>query len=147
MIKFLSTPTNTMSGRAEVIRMFGGTVVGGLSVALNPSRSPYNFSWSARCCCRNNMILFSTLSCCQVYLPWERICLVPPTGEVYRGRKCVRCCFENLKSSMCIIIFFFTFSSCFVVSLLIMTNTSLKKKRKMRERGSVWTIGECFVEQ
>ena len=49
MIKFLSTPTNTMSGQAEVIRMFGG-----LSVALNPSRSPYNFPWSARCCCRNN---------------------------------------------------------------------------------------------
>ena len=79
MIKFLSTPTNTMSGRAEVIRMFGGTVVGGLSVALNPSRSPYNFPWSARCCCRNNMILFSTLSCRQVYLPWER-----ETGQALR---------------------------------------------------------------
>ena len=79
MIKFFSTPTNTMSGRAEVIRMFGGTVVGGLFVTLKPSRSPYNFPWPARCCCRNNMILFSTLSCRQVYLPWKR-----ETGQALR---------------------------------------------------------------
>ena len=48
-------------------------------MTLKPSRFPYNFPWPARCCCRNNMILFSTLSCRQVYLPWKR-----ETGQALR---------------------------------------------------------------
>ena len=43
----LLSPTNTISGRAEVVRIFWGMVVGGLSVALHPSRSPCHISDSS----------------------------------------------------------------------------------------------------
>ena len=67
--RLLSTPTKTMSGRAEVTRMSSGMVATGFLIAFILGRSTYRVILSSRCSLMDLTNILRALSCCQVYLP------------------------------------------------------------------------------
>ena len=64
-----SSPTSTMSGRAEVTEVFSGLVDIGLSFARIPGRYAYSIISLSRCSWMPLTKAKRPLSCHQVYLP------------------------------------------------------------------------------
>ena len=82
-----------MSGLAEVTRISGGIVAGGLSEALWLGTSAYRLSPGSKWVFMWSTIFWRTLSCCHVYLPWFRatgqalsICRVVGEVELHKSQ-------------------------------------------------------------